>query len=413
MKKLIAKLIGGVTALAMAIGVGVAVMNNKVEKVDATETSATLAAGSNSAAIKVNYNSAGVPASNNGVRISTSKNLGSATFTIAKNSTSFGFSAVGWSGKSVTATISASVGTPSASSADLTANDAASGNIGSGATVEITGDDEDIKKSFTITGVTGSSTITLSTSSSEKRAIFWDAWYEVPASKVLSSIALSGTYPTSFTQGDTFSHAGMTVTATYGDSTTADVTSSAEFSGYDMSTSGDQTVTVTYVENAVTKTATYDITVAAATMYSVGGTITNGSLSSTASVRQGNTLNINIAANEKYSLPASLSSVTMGGNALVSGSGYTYNPETGAFSIASVTGNVVINATCTKTRGFWVDNPFTVAEAIAAIDANAGNTISEVYVTGIVSQVDSFNETYHSVTYWISDDGTTTNQFEV
>ena len=32
MKKLIAKLIGGVTALAMAIDVGVAAMNNKVER---------------------------------------------------------------------------------------------------------------------------------------------------------------------------------------------------------------------------------------------------------------------------------------------------------------------------------------------------------------------------------------------
>ena len=38
MKKLIAKLIGGVTALAMAIGVGVAVANNNIEKVSAETT---------------------------------------------------------------------------------------------------------------------------------------------------------------------------------------------------------------------------------------------------------------------------------------------------------------------------------------------------------------------------------------
>ena len=84
------------------------------------------------------------------------------------------------------------------------------------------------------------------------------------AAKTLSSIALSGTYPTSFYTGDTFSHSGMTVTATYDDTTTADVTSSATFSGYDMSTAGNQTVTVSYTEGETTKTATYTITVSAA-----------------------------------------------------------------------------------------------------------------------------------------------------
>ena len=79
--------------------------------------------------------------------------------------------------------------------------------------------------------------------------------------KTLSSIALSGTYPTTFQEGDEFSHEGMTVTATYNDESTADVTSKATFSGYDMSSVGEQTVTVTYEEEEVTKTATYTITV--------------------------------------------------------------------------------------------------------------------------------------------------------
>ena len=57
-----------------------------------------------------------------------------------------------------------------------------------------------------------------------------------------------------------------------------------------------------------------------------------------------------------------------------------------------------------------VNNPYTVAQARAAIDANTG--ITGVYATGIVSQVDSYNNNYHSITYWISDDGTTTNQLE-
>lgn len=83
---------------------------------------------------------------------------------------------------------------------------------------------------------------------------------QAPASP-LSSIALSGTYPTNFYVGDAFSHEGMTVTATYEDKSNKDVTEKADFSDYDMSNAGSQTVTVSYTENDITKTAKYGITV--------------------------------------------------------------------------------------------------------------------------------------------------------
>lgn len=50
-----------------------------------------------------------------------------------------------------------------------------------------------------------------------------------------------------------------------------------------------------------------------------------------------------------------------------------------------------------------VSDPYTVAEAIAAI--KAGAPTYEVYLTGIVSEVDFYNETYKSLSYYISDDG--------
>ena len=53
----------------------------------------------------------------------------------------------------------------------------------------------------------------------------------------------------------------------------------------------------------------------------------------------------------------------------------------------------------------------TIAQARAAIDA--GGDLTNKYVKGIISQIDSYNSTYHSITYWISDDGTTTDQLEV
>ena len=58
------------------------------------------------------------------------------------------------------------------------------------------------------------------------------------------------------------------------------------------------------------------------------------------------------------------------------------------------------------------ETAYTVAKAFELIDA--GEALSEtVFVKGIVSQVDSYNDTYKSITYWISDDGTTTKQLEV
>ena len=48
-------------------------------------------------------------------------------------------------------------------------------------------------------------------------------------------------------------------------------------------------------------------------------------------------------------------------------------------------------------------NPYTVAEAIAVI--KAGAPTSEVYVTGIVSDVYFYNDQYKSLSYYISDDG--------
>lgn len=87
-------------------------------------------------------------------------------------------------------------------------------------------------------------------------------WSSTPE---LSYISLSG-YTTTFYQGDIFSFGG-TVTAHYSDSTTANVTSSTTFSGYNMSTIGSQTVTASYSEGGVTKTATYSITVQAVPEY--------------------------------------------------------------------------------------------------------------------------------------------------
>ena len=56
-------------------------------------------------------------------------------------------------------------------------------------------------------------------------------------------------------------------------------------------------------------------------------------------------------------------------------------------------------------------DPYSVADAKRVIDVMG--TAENVYATGIISQIDSYNSTYNSITYWISADGTTTSQMQV
>lgn len=74
--------------------------------------------------------------------------------------------------------------------------------------------------------------------------------------KELVGLAVSGT-PADLWQGDQFTHEGITVTATWDDQSTEDVTERCQYSGYDMDATGEQTVTVTYKELS----ATYDVNV--------------------------------------------------------------------------------------------------------------------------------------------------------
>lgn len=61
----------------------------------------------------------------------------------------------------------------------------------------------------------------------------------------LTGISLSGTYQTTFTVGDTFSHAGLVVTASYNNGKSATI-SDYQISSPDMSVLGEQEVSVTY-----------------------------------------------------------------------------------------------------------------------------------------------------------------------
>ena len=102
-------------------------------------------------------------------------------------------------------------------------------------------------------------------------------------------------------------------------------------------------------------------------------------------------------------------------------------PYTGAIAVSSTTtikaiavkasydNSAVATATYTIIEHAGTEaDPFTVADAVAYIETLGSETsATDVYVQGIISQIDSYNSNYHSITYWISDDGTTTGQMEV
>ena len=173
-------------------------------------------------------------------------------------------------------------------------------------------------------------------------------WKEV-TNKTVSSISISGN-TTSYVEGDTFVKG--TVTAHYSDSTTADVTNEATFTGYDMTNVSNQTVTVSYGGQSLT----YGITVSA-------GTLSTISLSGQTTVYQKNSpfsfdgiCTVTFANGyQKDVTPTSISSPDMstGGVKEVTVS-YTYNNKT-----LSTSYNITVNSYRTVMEASTVEGSIT------------------------------------------------------
>ncbi len=81
--------------------------------------------------------------------------------------------------------------------------------------------------------------------------------------KEISELVITGNYKTTYWVGEDFSNEGIVVTAVYVDDAELDVTNRVSYSGYDMTTIGEQTVTITYTEGSYTQTTTYNINIIA------------------------------------------------------------------------------------------------------------------------------------------------------
>ena len=80
-----------------------------------------------------------------------------------------------------------------------------------------------------------------------------------------------------------------------------------------------------------------------------------------------------------------------------------------SFTEGTVTKSTTYNITV-KAIPNTKETAYSVADAYDIIDKLT--TAEGVFISGIISQVDSYNSTYKSITYWISADGTTTNQLQ-
>ena len=98
----------------------------------------------------------------------------------------------------------------------------------------------------------------------------------ITVKRVLTGLSIT-TQPakTSYYKGDALDLTGMVVTATFSSGASEDVTSGCSFSpaaGSALSSYGTVTVTVTYTENGVTKTASFTVSVSVKTVTWAGGT---------------------------------------------------------------------------------------------------------------------------------------------
>lgn len=208
----------------------------------------------------------------NGIKAGTSSKVGAVKISVPQGTKYLHLHAAGWNGENVTLAVSP---TGYSENISLSANSGISGN--SPFTFSGSPNSSDYYKVITFTTALAANTDLTFTATGGKRFVIWGVTSEeAAAASPLASIALSGSYPTSFHEGDAFSHEGMVVTATYDDASTKNVTTSASFSGYDMNSVSNQEVTVSYAEGNITKTAKYNITVSERPTYTVTITAPTG-----------------------------------------------------------------------------------------------------------------------------------------
>ena len=229
---------------------------------------------------------------------------------------------------------------------------------------------------------------------------------EQGAAATLSSIAWTG-YTTTYTVGDVFKADG-TVTATYSDGSTKDVTSEASFSTPDMSTAGAKTVTITYKGETTTGVITVNDS------SSTGGETGWTRVTTVAELLAGGTFIIGYEADAKSGVIIPMANT---GSATTSAAGFIYSgstaasggtgtidmskvSETSKYEVTIVASTSVTGAICIKLGDNYLGNTntknncklFTAEAATTAFTPTVG--ANNVFTLKIAA-----NKDYHTLQY--------------
>ena len=197
-------------------------------------------------------------------------------------------------------------------------------------------------------------TITVTVNYTEEAATR-TATFTVTVTKTLTGITLnSASVKKAYIQNEQLNLSGLVVTAAYSDSSSAAVTgyTSSPANGATLSTNGTRTITITYTEGAVTRTATFTVTVKSLSSITLNTTsvkrnyIQNEQLNLSGLVVTANYSNSTSAAVTNYtSNPANNATLTTTGTITVTVS-YTEGSltRTATFTV-SVTPNIIVTNT--------------------------------------------------------------------
>lgn len=107
------------------------------------------------------------------------------------------------------------------------------------------------------------------------------------------------------------------------------------------------------------------------------------------------------------------------GTEAIDGTQITWEGSTKTLTVSASNGQIRVSEIIICTNGDkpaaeaditnTAETAYSVSKAVELIEAGEGLSAT-VFVKGIISQVDSYNEKYGSITYWISEDGTTNGQ---
>lgn len=239
-----------------------------------------------------------------------------------------------------------------------------------------------------------------------------------PASKTLVSISATKTV-TTYSVGDTLSTADIAVTATYNDTTTADVTASAVFdtSNVNMNTAGTYSIGVSYTEGGVTETTSVSITVSAAakvlqsvtatkttTAYNVGDTLTTNDITVTAHYSDSTSADVTSSAT------INTSSVDMNTAGTYSiGISYTEDGITVTTSINIAVSAVLQSISATKTKTSYNVGDTLNTNDITVTASYSDSTTADVTASATIntSSVDMTTSGTYSIGVSYTEDGVT------